>query len=122
MLAAKYIEMEMIINNLHGVKLQVVDKDASVSRELINPETAKTNSVHLFRKHNIYTPFDPNFYLRREGSSSLPFHRLADIALFAKGSQNMIIHHYLAGLETFDAIANPAPFMCTLRIDKNRIS
>lgn len=112
----------MIINNIHGVKLQVVDKDASVSRELITSDTARTNSVHLFRKHNIYTPFDPNFYLPKAGGASVPFHRLADIALFAKGSQNMIIHHYLSSLETFDAIANPAPFMCTLRIDRNKIS
>lgn len=88
----------MIINNLHGIKLKVVEKNASVSRELISPDIARTNSVHLFRKHNIYTPFEPNFYLSREGSTSIPFHRLADIALFAKGSQNMIINHYLGGL------------------------
>ena len=33
-----------------------------------------------------------------------------------------MLTHYLAGLETFDAIANPAPYLCTLKVDRNRIS
>jgi hypothetical protein len=122
MLAAKYIEMEMAINHLTGTKLEVVEKNAAVASGLIDAATARTNSVHLFRKHNLYTPHEPNYNLKTSEGKHLLFHRLADIALFAKGSQNLMISHYLAGLETFDALANPAPYQCTLRIDRNRIS
>ncbi len=76
----------------------MVDKSAAVDSLLVDPENARTNSVHLYRKHNIYTPFDPNFYLPRDKGLAIPFHRLADIALFAKGNQNLIINQYLGGL------------------------
>lgn len=63
MLASKYIEMEMGVNNLSGIKMAVVDKSAAVEAGLVDIDTARTNSLHLFRPHNIYTPHDPNFYL-----------------------------------------------------------
>ena len=64
-MAAKYIEMEMAVNNLSGVKLEVVEKSAAIESKLIDEATARVNSVHLFRKHNIYTPYEPNYYLKR---------------------------------------------------------
>ena len=56
MLAAKFIDMEMSISNLNGVQLEVVEKNAAVTSGLVDPANARTNSVHLFRKHNIFTP------------------------------------------------------------------
>ena len=55
----------MAVNNLSGVKLEVVEKSAAIESKLIDEATARVNSVHLFRKHNIYTPYEPNYYLKR---------------------------------------------------------
>lgn len=42
----------------------VTDKEAAVKSGLIDEANSRTNSLHLYRKHNIYTPFDPNYYLK----------------------------------------------------------
>ena len=111
----------MAVNNLKGVYLAIVEKNAAIENNLIDETTSRVNSVHLFRKHNIYTPYEPNYYLK-DGDQNYPFHRLADIALFTKGKRDFMINHYLSSLETFDAMANPAPYVCTPRIDRNKIS
>jgi hypothetical protein len=63
MMTAKFIEMEFVVNNLKGVKLFVVEKAAAINSGLVDEKNSRVNSLHLFRKHNIYTPFDPNFKL-----------------------------------------------------------
>jgi hypothetical protein len=56
MMAAKYIGLELILNRLPSVQVQAVEKSAAISSGLIDSEIARTNSIHLYRKHNIYTP------------------------------------------------------------------
>jgi hypothetical protein len=68
-----------------------------VKSGLIDEANSRTNSLHLFRKHNIYTPFDPNFNITHK-SQSLPFFRLSDIALFQSGGNRLMIPSYLSGL------------------------
>lgn len=63
-MTSKFIEMEIALNNLNGVKLLVVEKAAAIKSGLIDEQNSRTNSLHLFRKHNIYTPFDPNYTLQ----------------------------------------------------------
>ena len=121
MLAAKYIEMEMAVSHLPGVRLIVVEKSAAIEGKLVDQGIARTNSVHLFRKHNIYTPLQPNYFLENEGQN-YAFHRLGDIGLFTKGKKELMISHYLSNLQTFDAMANPAPYVCTLRVNRNKIN
>jgi hypothetical protein len=81
------------------VNLYAVERKAAVTSGLIDESHGRTNSIHLFRKHNIYTPFDANYYLRLSDSeTSVPFHRLEDVALFAKGSRNLMIPSYLSNI------------------------
>jgi len=47
----------MLFNHLPGVSLQVVEKNAAVEAGFVPAAQAKVNSLHLFRKHNIFTPF-----------------------------------------------------------------
>jgi hypothetical protein len=103
MMTAKFVEMELVVNNLSGVRLFAVEKSAAVTSGLIDEKNSRANSLHLFRKHNIYTPFDPNFTLTLDSQQTLPFFRLSDIALFQSGSNRLMIPNYLGGLETFDS-------------------
>jgi len=48
--------MEMAVNNLSGVKLEAVERKAVVTSGLISEDNNRTNSIHLFKKHNAYTP------------------------------------------------------------------
>jgi hypothetical protein len=55
-------------------------------------------------------------------STIIPFFRLSDIALFQSGGNRLMIPNYLSNLETFDSFESAAPFACTVRIDRNKIS
>jgi len=120
-MTAKFVEMEMMLSNLKGVNIEVIDKNTAISNNLIDESSARTNSLHLFRKHNIYTPFDSNYKLKI-ANKTIDFHRLSDIALFQKGSNSLMIPSYLSSLETFDSSQLAVPFVCTLKVDRNRIS
>jgi hypothetical protein len=87
-----------VVNNLNGIKLFAVEKAAAVKSGLIDAGNSRANSLHLFRKHNIYTPFDPNFALPLDATHSLPFFRLSDIALFHSGTNRLMIPNYLSSL------------------------
>jgi hypothetical protein len=122
MMTAKFVEMELVVNNLNAIKFFAVERTAAVKSGLIDEGNNRANSLHLFRKHNIYTPFEPNFSLNLDYSTTLPFFRLSDIALFQSGSNRLMIPNYLSSLETFDSFETAAPFACTVRIDRNKIS
>jgi hypothetical protein len=99
LMTAKYIEMELLINNLPAVNLYAVERKTAVKSGLIDESNNRTNSIHLFRKHNIYTPLDPNYYLKPAGGeTAVPFHRLTDVGFFAKGSRNLMIPTYLSNI------------------------
>ena len=87
----------MLVNNLKGINIEVIDKNAAIDSNLIDSSNSRTNSLHLFRKHNIYTPFDSNYQLKTE-NKLIDFHRLSDIALFQKGSNSLMIPSYLSSL------------------------
>ena len=46
----------MAVNNLTGINIAVLDKREAVDAGLVDDGTARSNSLHLFRPHNIYTP------------------------------------------------------------------
>lgn len=96
-MTAKFVEMELLVNNLKGINVEIVDKNVAIENNLINESNSRTNSLHLFRKHNIYTPFDPNYKLNI-ANKQIDFHRLSDIALFQKGSNSLMIPSYLSSL------------------------
>ena len=121
LMTAKYIQMEMMLTHLKGVGLRVVERQAAVEGGLVAPGQNKCNSLHLFRKHNLFTPFEPNYYLKQSGGGSVPFYRLSNIALFAKGSSALMIPSYLSGLETFDSSQIASRYTLTLTVDRNRI-
>ena len=57
-----------------------------------------------------------------ENQENIPFHRLSDIALFQSKSNKLMIPAYLSSLETFDSTEVAAPFICSVRVDRNKIS
>lgn len=88
----------------------------------MDEKNGRVNSLHLFRPHNIYTPFEPNYAMEIENKESIPFYRLSDIALFQSKSNKLMIPAYLSSLETFDSTEVAAPFICSVRVDRNKIS
>ena len=56
----------MVVNNLNNVRILAVEKNAALKSGLVSEQNIRTNSLHLFRKHNIFTPFEPNFNLITE--------------------------------------------------------
>jgi hypothetical protein len=52
MLTAKYIELELTLNGMEGIKLYALEKAEAVHSGLLNADWSRTNSVHLVRKHN----------------------------------------------------------------------
>ena len=81
-----------------------------------------SNPLLLACLFNLFTPFEPNYYLKHSKGKSIPFYHLSNISLFAKGSSALMIPSYLSGLETFDYSQIASKYTVTLTVDRNRIS
>lgn len=79
LLSAKYIEMELEVQNMESIKLIVMDQKLAKNSSLLlaNP---KIKSLHLIRKSNEFTYRAPNRFL----FDGIPFHVIENISLFDK--------------------------------------
>lgn len=88
LLKAKYLEMELGIQNMENIKLMLIDQTLAISSGLI--KDPKVNSLHLIRKSNDFTFKNPNRWL----FGGIPFHVLENITMYDK-KKNMMIQKYL---------------------------
>jgi uncharacterized protein YijF (DUF1287 family) len=50
--------------------------------------------MHLFRKHNKFTPFDSNYKLKTL-DEEIDFHRISNISFFEKDTRSIMVRKYL---------------------------
>lgn len=115
-LVAKYIEMELGVENYDNVKLCLVDHKAALDSNIIS-QGSKPNSLHLIRKNNEFTFRAPNRYLY----GGLPYHIIENISLQDK-NQKIMIPRYMGKIETFTSLKLDSPYICVINVDRNRIS
>lgn len=115
-LTAKYIEMEMGVYKVQNIKVLIVDEKMAKEDGIISNDT-KPNSLHLIRKSNQFTFKAPN----RTLYNGIPYHVIQNISLYDK-QKNLMIPRYLSKVQTFNSMNIDAPFVCSITIDRNRIS
>lgn len=77
-LTAKYIEMELGLHKLDGLKLFLINEKLAKEHNILkNP---KPTGLHLIRKKNLFTYATPNRWL----FDNIPFHVLENINLYDK--------------------------------------